>query len=158
VAGLKPGGATALCDAIVYSLVRLQRVRGRRALVVLSDGMGRDDRVPFHVCQRFAERSGVPIYLLVLPERGPAEPARRAADEARLARVVEPTGGRIVGVESIERLGAIYRGLAEELAAQYVLSYYAPAAVAGEPRSWRRVSVATARAGLSVRAPSGYVP
>ena len=71
--------------------------------------------------------------------------------------MVEPTGGRIVSVESIERLGAIYRGLAEELAAQYVLSYYAPAA-AGEPRAWRRVSVATARAGLTVRAPSGYVP
>jgi VWFA-related protein len=157
VAGLKPGGATALCDAIVYSLARLQRVRGRRALVVLSDGVGRDDRVPLHVCQRFAERSGVPIYLLVLPERGPAEPGRRAADEARLARVVEPTGGRIVAVESIERLGAIYRSLAEELAAQYVLSYYAPTGSV-EPSAWRRVSVTAARAGLTVRAPPGYVP
>ncbi|GMU67015.1 MAG: hypothetical protein AMXMBFR36_32890 [Acidobacteriota bacterium] len=161
IGSLRPGGSTALCDALVYSLARLQRVRGRRGLVMLTDGLGGADRVSMSACHRFVERSGVPVYLLLLPESGPKD-ERRAADAAeQLARLVAPSGGRLVRVEDVARLGTVYREIREELAAQYVLSYYPSRAVSPEELAgagWRRIALAVRAAELDARTAAGYRP
>jgi Ca-activated chloride channel family protein len=155
IAQLRPGGSTALCDALVYSLARLQRVKGRRALVVLSDGLGRDERVSFAACQRFVARSGVPVYLIMLPESGPADERRTVAAVRRAEELVGPSGGKVVRIESTDRLGQVYLEIQAELRAQYVLSYY-PAPAAGTQPGWRPVTVQATRPGLTVRAAGGY--
>lgn len=156
IAALRPGGSTALCDALVYSLARLQRVRGRRALVVLSDGLGRDERVSFAACQRFVARSGVPVYLLLLPEEGPSDPHRAEVAAKRIESLVGPSGGRAIRVASLAELGPVYRQVQAELRAQYVVSYYPAALPDGAAAGWREVRVAIDRPGLTVRAAQGY--
>jgi Ca-activated chloride channel family protein len=158
IAQLKPGGGTALCDALTFSLARLQRVRGRRALVMISDGLGRDERVSWAACQRFVARSGVPVYLLILPEAGPSDAERSAEAAERAAQLVAPSGGRVLRVTDIDRLGAVYAEVQRELRAQYVLSYYPvetaeTVSVAGD---WREVRVQVTEPGLAVRTARGY--
>lgn len=155
------GGYTALCDALVYSLVQMQSVRGRRALVVLSDGAGREERVAYATCQRLAQQVGVPIYAIVLDRDG-GERERSQRVEA----VAESVGGRVFYVANLDNLGAVYRTIREELASQYVLTYYPPEAggAAGgsgsraKEEGFRRVEVEVAGSGLTARTVSGYWP
>ena len=62
---LKPDGKTAIWRAVVYSLVQLQGVPGKKALIVYSDGADDDPNFSYKTCLRFARRVGVPIYFIV---------------------------------------------------------------------------------------------
>jgi VWFA-related protein len=148
---LQPGGYTALCDALVYSLVQMQSVRGRRALVVLSDGVGREERVGYATCLRLAQQVGVPIYAIVLDRDG-GERER----SGRVESVATAVGGRVFYVESLENLGAVYRTIRDELDSQYVVTYYP----SEEPDDddFRHVEVGVPQPGLTARTVSGYWP
>ena len=148
---LQPGGYTALCDALVYSLVQMQSVRGRRALVVLSDGAGREERVAYATCLRLAQQVGVPIYAIVLDRDG----GERQRSE-RVESVAKAVGGRVFYVDSLDNLGTVYRAIGEELDSQYVVSYY-PADPDGDD-DFRHVEVTVPQPGLSARTVSGYWP
>jgi len=151
-------GYTALSDALVFGLVHTQSVPGRRALVVFSDGAGREERVPWATSLRVAQQVGVPIYAVILDRDG-SESTRAG----RLQEVVAAVGGRVFFVESLARLGDVYRRIGEELDAQYLLTYYPadrPAAAEGGAGvdEFRRVDVEVLRPGLSARTVAGYWP
>jgi len=146
------GGYTALCDALVYSMVQMQSVRGRRALVVLSDGAGREERVSYATCLRLAQQVGVPIYAIVLDRDG----SERERSE-RVEKVADAVGGRVFYVEDLDNLGSVYRRIREELESQYVLSYYPPNDGGGDG-DFRRVGVEAEPGGLTARTVSGYWP
>jgi hypothetical protein len=55
---LKPDGKTAIWEAIVYSLVQLQGVPGKKALIVYSDGADEDPDFSYRTALRFARRVG----------------------------------------------------------------------------------------------------
>ena len=151
------GGYTALCDALVYSLVQMQAVRGRRALVVLSDGAGREERVSYATCLRLAQQVGVPIYAIVLDRDG----SERERSQ-RVEKVADAVGGRVFYVQDLENLGGVYRQIREELESQYVLTYYPPDGGVGdgggEGGEFRRVEVEAEPGGLTARTVSGYWP
>jgi VWFA-related protein len=148
---LQPGGYTALCDALVFSLVQMQSVRGRRALVVLSDGAGREERVGYATCLRLAQQVGVPIYAIVLDRDGIE---RQRAE--RIEVVAKAVGGRVFYVESLENVGSIYRTIRQELDSQYVVSYYPTET--GDEAEFRHVEVNVPQPGLTARTVSGYWP
>ena len=147
---LQPGGYTALADALVFSLVQMQSVRGRRALVVLSDGAGREERVGYATCLRLAQQVGVPIYAIVLDRDG-SEKAR----SAKIEQIANAVGGRVFYVSSLDNLGSVYRAIRQELDSQYLVGYY-PQDNRGD--DFRRVEVSVSRPGLSARTVSGYWP
>ena len=148
------GGYTALCDALVYSLVQMQAVRGRRALVVLSDGAGREERVSYATCLRLAQQVGVPIYAVVLDRDGSERERSR-----RVEKVADAVGGRVFYVADLANLGGVYRQIREELESQYVLSYYPPEGGAENGGDgFRRVEVEAEPGGLTARTVSGYWP
>lgn len=147
---LRPDGYTALCDALVFSLVQMQTVKGRRALVVLSDGVGREERVGYATCRRVAQQVGVPIYAVVLDREGEE---RERAD--RIEGIVSAVGGRVFYVEDLENLGSVYRGIRDELESQYLVTYY-PKDAGGE--DFRRVDVRVLQPGLTARSVAGYWP
>jgi Ca-activated chloride channel homolog len=148
---LQPGGYTALCDALVFSLVQMQSVRGRRALVVLSDGVGREERVGYATCLRLAQQVGVPIYAIVLDRDGDERDR-----SGRVESVATAVGGRVFYVESLENLGSVYRAIRGELDSQYVVTYYP----SEEPDDddFRHVEVGVPQPGLTARTVSGYWP
>ena len=114
-------GATAMYDAILFSLVHLEEQEGRPALVVLTDGDDRDSRWgPKHAIEA-ARRLGVPIYLIAL---GALDDIPRAYPKKELRRVTEETGGRVFFVDAFEQLDAAYDRIGTELRNQYVLGVY----------------------------------
>lgn len=159
IAGLRPGGTSALCDALVFSLVQMQRVPGRRALVVLTDGVGREERVDFGTCLRFVQRSGVPTYAILLAGDDPTAAGRGGVDREKLGRLVEVVGGRLFVAENADKLGRIYRSVIEELRSQYLLTYYPRRGLAATGSDdWRDVDVDVERPGLVARTIAGYYP
>ena len=158
IESLEASGRTALWESIVYSLVQLQGVRGRKALVVFSDGADEDDEFPFRSCLAFARKMGVPIYLILM-RKAPNDPTALSllarSFSTRVDRLVSSTGGRVFYAKEYDSLDAVYDVIEQELRSQYLLAYY-PKTSRGS--SWRDVDVAVTKRGLSPRTLSGYWP
>lgn len=156
IRNLEPDGRTALWESVVYSLVQLQGVRGRKALIVFSDGADEDDQFPFRTCLDLAERMGVPIYLILM-RKEPGENANlnlfTRSFNSRVDRLVEATGGRVFYAKEYRDLGEVYAEIEQELRSQYLLAYY-PKSNGGD--GWREVRVEVSGRGLKPRTLSGY--
>jgi VWFA-related protein len=155
VAGVEASGRSALCDALVFSLVEMQQVKGRRALVVLTDGVGRNERVSFDTCMRMVQHSGIPIYAILLAGDDPTAGPGGVSSET-LTRLVEPVGGRLYHAEQVDRLGRIYRSILDELHSQYLLAYYPQ--LGQSATGFRMVRVEVEKPGLEARTVAGYYP
>jgi Ca-activated chloride channel family protein len=155
VARLQPGGHTSLWESIVYSLVQLQGVRGRKALVVYSDGADEDEGFSYRTCLRFARKVGVPIYVVVSNNEAVRTDwlgIRSLGD--RVERLTSAVGGRAYLVRTGDDLTEIYREIEAELRSQYLLTFYSQRPPAAQ--EWRDVEVDVQRPGLRARTVSGH--
>ncbi len=154
---LEASGRTALWESIVFSLVQLQGVRGRKALVVFSDGADEDDQFPFRSSFSVAKKMGVPIYLILMKKHPKKESGLSLlvrSFTSRANRLVEATGGRVFYAKEYRDLGEVYDEIERELRSQYLLAYYPREPSRGE--SWRTVIIDVDRRGLTPRTLSGY--
>jgi VWFA-related protein len=154
--GMVADGRTSLWKAIVYSLVQIQGVPGRKALIVYSDGADEDEDFPYRNALDFARKVGVPIYVIVSNDeavRTGGIPIGFPSLGRRLHRLAEEVGGRVWLVRRGDDLAGIYRLIQEELSAQYLLGYYPGGDGWG---AWRRVEVDVRRPGLQARTLAGY--
>ncbi|HEV8631097.1 MAG TPA: VWA domain-containing protein, partial [Thermoanaerobaculia bacterium] len=149
--GLRADGFTALNDALVFSLYYFQGTRGRRALVVLSDGADTNSRLGFAEALAYARDSGAIIYTVGLQTESLDVVARR-----RLAELATVTGGRAFVISKADELADVYERIEAELRSQYLLAY-APDRPASE-KGFRRVEVKVARRGTTARTIPGYNP
>jgi len=159
IESLEPGGRTALWESIVFSLVQLQGVPGRKALIVFSDGADEDDQFPFSSCLRVAREMGVPIYLILMKREPESQGGLNLFSRplsVRIDRLVGTVGGRVFYAKEYDDLDQIYAEIERELRSQYLLAYY-PKASKGE-RSWRGVDVEVLEKGLETRTLKGYWP
>jgi Ca-activated chloride channel family protein len=142
---------TALYDAVVFSLFQFSGVRGRKALVVLSDG---DDNVSHLDSGRtldYAARMGVTIYTV-----GIDLPLTELRARSLLNRLAERTGGEAFFLARDASLQAVYDKISEELRTQYLLVY-----TSGSDDTsgrFRAVEVTVDRPGAEVRTIPGYYP
>jgi VWFA-related protein len=156
---LRASGATSINDAIAFALRFFTGVKGKRALVVLSDGFDTASGFSTDVAATAAREAGVPVYVVLHglgsgPGRSPS--ATMTAPGNNLRRMVEQTGGRIFEPVLRSRLDDVFRTIRDEVGAQYVLSYQSPS---GKPNNeWRNVSVEVPGRGAVVKTISGYVP
>lgn len=119
---LNADGRTAMYDAVVFSLLQFEQYRGRRALVILTDGDDLDSRFgPKHVAE-MAQGAGVPVYLIGL---GSLDTLYRTYDKSALRKLTGETGGRLWFVNSFEELATAYAQINAELRSQYTLGFYA---------------------------------
>lgn len=147
--GLEVEGETALYDSVIYSLWYFSGVRGKRALVLLSDGEDSRSRYRFEDALEYARRAGVAIYTIGLGLPAKADLARSA-----LMRLAAETGGRSFFVSRNDDLGDVYRSIELELRSQYLLAYQSPATGEG----FRRVEVEVERPGVTAATVRGYYP
>jgi Ca-activated chloride channel homolog len=162
---IAPFGSTALHDALRLATDEMADAGdGRRAVVVITDGIDTASRhAPDDVVARARARD-VPIYTIsiVSPLDDPdsrffAKPdASGAAGQGRsaLRRYAETSGGVAFTVSEFRELRAAVAQIATELSFQYRLGYEPPAGPAG----FRQVEVRTTRKGVAVRSRRGYVP
>src|SRR5258708_37336962 len=61
-AGMRAEGSTALYDAIVYGLYQFTGVKGKKALVILTDGKDTASKFDFETALDYVKRSGIAVY------------------------------------------------------------------------------------------------
>ena len=152
---LKAGGQTSFWESVVYSLVQLQGVRGRKALVVYSDGADEDKDFSYRTCLRFARKVGIPVYVIVSNNEAVRTDwlgIRSFGD--RVERLTSAVGGKAFLVRSGADLTAIYAEIERELRSQYLLTFYSDRREGTD--GWREIKVDVKRRGLTARTLSGY--
>jgi len=138
-------GTTPLYDAALVALDAIQPAKGRRALVLLSDGTDRysDTRAADLVEQ--ARRRDVLIYPIAL---GAARPPI-------FAELAAATGGRSFHAPEPRELVATMEVIARELRLQYLLGYV-PARSVSPDAAWHAIEGTVSGADRRVRAREGY--
>lgn len=154
-----PDGGTSLYDAMVESLRKVNRRTGRRALIVLSDGLDVGSDFAFPDVLEYARQSDVLVYTIGLQlmhdatELGDANDVVRASVQ-NLRALAEVTGGSAYFPLRLEELESIYEEIAAELESQYSLSYY-PTNQSWNG-DWRTLTVRLRSAAGQVQARPGY--
>jgi Ca-activated chloride channel family protein len=149
IAGLDAWGTTALHDAIIAMLDRLEPEAGRQAIVVFSDGGDRySEHTAAEVLER-ARRSTALSYPITIGKR--ASPM--------LAELAVLTGGRSFLLRDARELEKTLATVARELRYQYLLGYTPARRIQRGDREWRsiKVMVKAARPALRIRARDGYM-
>ena len=157
-----PCGATSLHDAILEAAERVAaRPSGRRAVVVLTDGIDTWSRfTPAQVSAK-AAAIDVPVYVIatVLPiddpgsDRATPQASREApASIGTIEDLARWTGGALFYASSSATASKAARAVIDELRHLYLIAF-APGAEAG----WHPLEVRTRHKGFTVRTRGGYV-
>jgi VWFA-related protein len=147
--GLRANGATSLHDAVVTSLYYYRGIRGRRAMVLLSDGEDTSSTIGFREALEYAKRSGVAVYTIGLRIGATDTGVRR-----KLAALATQTGGRTFYIKDANELDSIYVEIERELRSQYLLAYNSDNQ--GEPDVYHEVEVKVKKGKLEARTIRGY--
>ncbi len=149
--GLAADGMTAMHDAVVTSLYYFRGIRGRRALVLLSDGADTTSSLEFREALEYARRSGVAIYAIGLRIGKTDFPVR-----SKLDRLAQETGGRTFYIQEASDLHGVYAQIEKELRSQYLVAYNSDST---RPEDEYREVVLKVKGGkLKARTISGYYP
>jgi VWFA-related protein len=151
LAGLRAEGSTALYDAIVYGLYQFTGVKGKKALVILTDGKDTASKFEFETLLEYVRKSGISIYGVGLKISG-----AELEVKYKLNKLAQVTGGQTFYIDSAKHLENIYRQINEELRSQYLLTYYSTNP--GGKDRWRKVEVRVEPNNLQARTISGYYP
>jgi VWFA-related protein len=151
---LRPGGGTALNDAVLQASEKLGAapLRGpaRRAIILLSDG---DDNQSRHTREEAIEaalRAEVIIYVISTNITGEDKKGDKV-----LMRYAEATGGRVFFPLRIEDVADAFAEIQDELRSQYVIAYK-PQGFVADGR-YRAISIdAPKRSNVKLRARKGY--
>jgi len=152
---LRPGGGTALYDAVYYAsrdkLMKAQQTGPvRRAIVLLSDGDDNQSRVTREEAIEMAQRAEVVIYAISTNSSGYKERGDRV-----LERMAEATGGRAFFPFKIEDVGNAFTEIQDELRSQYSVAYR-PASLTSDGRYHSIEILAQNHKNLKVRSRKGY--
>jgi len=154
---LAPRGETHLYDATIRMLFELQKVPGRRALVVLTDGANQGGDFEIDHVVHYARYSGVPIYPIIqnsmLAKLRYIPLAKMEAE--RYAEIAEEAGASYFIVRKASQLPEVYEAIAKELRNQYIIRFRA------ETRGkdiWRPIRLTSDRKEIKLRTPKGYFP
>ncbi len=131
LASVAPDGGTALYDSLLFSLLQLTDVPGRRAVVAVTDGADFGSQSKPASVVDLGRKLGIPIYIVELPSGGGGQSAALARGGvgavgavADLRLLAEPTGGRVFRVAARGGLERALGQINQELRNQYVLTYY----------------------------------
>lgn len=158
---LKPEGATSLYDGMISAARYLRPSDGRHVMVVLSDGTDTASKATLAKALTEAQESDAIIYGVHSTGVAPSASVQDLAGEFVLKAMCEDTGGRAFFPPIYEDqkketrdLDEIYKRLAAEVRAQFVLTYYSKGE--GRAGTFRAIRVDVKRPGLQVRARRGY--
>lgn len=120
---LRVGAATALYDAIWLASRSLDKRKGRKVVVLITDGGDTISKVDYKEAVRAAEEAEAIVYsIIVVPIENSA--GRETGGEHALIQLSEDTGGKYYYATSITQLDEAFRKISDELRTQYLLAYY----------------------------------
>jgi VWFA-related protein len=161
------GGGTTLYDAVYLSSNEvLRKQQGRKAIVILTDGVDHGSLVSLNEAIEHAQRADTIIYSIMFEgeERGgnggglfgpfglpPVNNGYKV-----LQKMARETGGGFFEVSRRMTIDRIYRRIEEELRNQYSIGYTPERPL--EDARYRAINLKTRRRGLVVQARKGYYP
>ncbi len=164
---------TVLYDAVDFTLKRMQQIPGRKAIVLMTDGVDQNSRTPMKQTLADIAELDVLVYtvryntLPQLPERLSQiknEKARNkvrdrllkgyAVSEPYLRNLADKTGGRFYSADDLREVGPAFEKITSELGVQYSLGYYPRTRT--EPGAERAIKVKVRFPNLVVRARDSY--
>ena len=154
---VRVGAATALYDAIYVASRDLDRRKGRKVIVLITDGGDTASKFDYKEAVRAAEEAEAIVYsIIVVPIEASA--GREIGGEHALIQLSEDTGGKYYYATSMTQLDEAFHKISDELRTQYLLAYYP-----SQHTSWsefRRIEVKIAgvpdAAAYKVRHRAGY--
>jgi len=114
VQSIHAGGHTALFDGIARGVESVQGVAGRRAVIVLTDGIANRGALDIGQAIESATKSYVSVYVIGLGED---------VRTVRLERIAHETGGSYFFTPSTEGLAQIYETISKRIRNEYAVSY-----------------------------------
>ncbi len=176
------GGGTALYDSVLLASNELMsKQTGRKALIVLSDGVDNGSKVGISESIESAQRADTLVYAILFADKeaystlrqmgnmggmgrrggmgrgGPYPPsggnASRADGKKVLQRISHETGGSFFEISDKHPIEKAYAQIEEELRNQYSLGYTSDSS---NGPGFRRISLTTKKKDLVVQARQGY--
>lgn len=157
LSSIRAWGTTSIYEALLVAVNDLVRARDgmepttREVIIILSDGEDTASIVGFDEALPVVRRSGAIVYALSLRTSTKGEWLGATWPLLELAR---DTGGRTLGVPSLEKLPALYAEIAAEVRHLYRIGY-----VSSDQRrdgQWRQVAVRVLTRDARVRTRAGY--
>jgi len=167
------GAGTLLYDAVyLASTDMLKKQSGRKAVVVLSDGVDRGSKETLKGAIEAAQRADTMVYSILFQAEqnyagrpyggrgGMGGPGRRYPQEERpdgkkiLKQISAETGGRLFEVTKKQTIDQIYAEIGLELRSQYNLGYTPAGADAA--LGYHKLAVKTKPKDMTVQARAGY--
>jgi Ca-activated chloride channel family protein len=154
---IRVGAATALYDAIYLASRALDRRKGRKVIVLITDGEDTASKEDYKAAVRAAEEAEALVYsIIIVPIESSA--GREIGGEHALIQLSEDTGGKYYYATSTAQLDDAFRKISDELRTQYLLAYYPSQHTSFS--EFRRIEVKVAgvpdAAGYRVRHRAGY--
>jgi VWFA-related protein len=179
--GGRGGGGTDLYDAVYLGADEIMRKQhGRKAMIILSDGVDTGSKYPLTQAVESAQRSDTLVYSILFADpnayggmgmpggfggrrrgMGGGMPPRggmgnEVDGKKVLERIATETGGRFFEVSKRMPIDKVYEAIQEDLRSQYSIGY----SPEGAPNSgeYRRIHLTTKQKGLLVQTREGYYP
>jgi len=161
------GGGTDLYDAVFLGSDEIMRKqKGRKALIILSDGVDTGSKLGLSAAVESAERADTLVYSILFEDPD----AYRGGRFGRVGRggmnepdgkqvlqeISRETGGRFFEVSKRQPIDKVYEDLEEELRSQYSIGYTSDAREA--TNEYRHIHLTTKQKTLTVQAREGYYP
>jgi VWFA-related protein len=177
--GGRRGGGTTLYDSILLASDEIMKTqKGRKALVLLTDGVDNGSRVPLSRAIEAAQRGDTLVYSIYftgeeqqqsfggfggrgMGRRGgggpmPRSQSQRPDGKKILQQISNETGGGFFEVTKKQPIEQIYSRIEEELRNQYSVGYTSDSRDTGN--GFRKINVTVKRKNLIVQTREGYYP
>lgn len=155
--GLKTGGDTSMYDALIEAESALEGIEGRKAIIVLADGLDNHSQAsPDDVINKIGP-SGLTISTIGFGDSGTSSQA--GLDEPTLKSLSEKSGGLYSFAADSDALTALYEQFGRALQSEYAITYVSPSTLRDGVN--RNLTVSLSAVGVSTDAnynPGGVLP
>ena len=135
---IRSGAATALYDTLYLGSEALLHRRGRKVMVVITDGGDTVSKTSYQQAVRAAQQAEVILYsIIIVPIESSA--GRDIGGEHALIQLSRDTGGKYFYASGLEQLDAAFRQISDELRTQYLIAYYPSARLSDS--DFRRIEI-----------------
>ena len=128
----KAGGSTALYDSISLLARALGERRGKKAIVVFTDGDDNASVLNAASAVQRAKKDGYPLYIIAEGDALKSKALLRTLEE-----MSDSTGGKLHSLKSLKDIGRLFEDITAELQHTYLMTYKPPMNTPG----WHTIQV-----------------
>lgn len=155
--GLKTGSDTAMYNALIEAEKELEGISGRKAIIVLTDGMDNQSSSTADDVINGIGQSGLSISAIGFGDTTVSGQA--GLDEAGLQSLTEQAGGQYAFASDAQTLSTLYQQYGESLQSEYAITYVSPSTLRDGIN--RSLTVSLSEAGVTAQGaynPGGVLP